>query len=174
MKYILFFISLVIFSESVDTNLTDKKQIEIFHEVTSKIRCICLPSLPIKSCSFNNCAPSALLKQFIESRIRFGDSAEQIILGLEKGYGNKANEDPILKKLIETNTTIANGVIYGFGEKILAEPNSIIINLTLIVSAILGAFLIYFYFKKNSSSKKNIPTLKNNTNLKKFMDELER
>lgn len=174
MKFLLFFFCFKIFSESVDTNLTDKKQIEIFHEVTSKIRCICLPSLPIKSCSFNNCAPSALLKQFIESRIKNGENAEQIIFGLEKGYGDKASGDPVLKKLIETNTTLANGVIYGFGEKILAEPNSILINLTLIISAIIGAFLIYFYFKKNSFSNKTISEPKKNTNLKKFMDEMEK
>lgn len=174
MKFILLLICLNLFSESIDTNLTQKKQIEIFHEVTTKIRCICLPSLPIKNCSFNNCQPSAILKQFIESRIRAGENAEEIINGLEKGYGEKANNDTVLKKLIESNQSLANGIIYGFGEKILAEPNSVLINLTLIIAFIFGGFLIYFYFKKNSKKIEIRNETKKENSLKKFMDELEK
>ncbi|HRG77947.1 MAG TPA: cytochrome C biogenesis protein, partial [Leptospiraceae bacterium] len=38
--------SFSLFADSSTTTLTDLKQIEIFNDVTSRIRCICLPSLP--------------------------------------------------------------------------------------------------------------------------------
>ncbi|MBE8398596.1 cytochrome C biogenesis protein, partial [Leptospira borgpetersenii serovar Hardjo-bovis] len=60
-------------ADSTFTNLTEPDQIRTFHEVTSKIRCICIPSITIKSCSFNNCTVSAKLKLFIENRIQKGE-----------------------------------------------------------------------------------------------------
>jgi len=150
---ILFFVLLVSTSlkgESISTNLTDPKDILVYHDVTSKIRCICLPSLPIKSCSYNNCAVSAELKLFIENRIRKGESSDTIVQKLLTGFGEEAMEDPIIQKFKESGSmNMVNGVLYGFGDKILAEPSSIFINMTIIGIGLMGLILIYFYFKTN-------------------------
>jgi cytochrome c-type biogenesis protein CcmH/NrfF len=178
MKYILVLLISIqgIFSESSTTSLTEPKQIEIFHEVTTKIRCICLPSLPIKSCSFNNCAVSALLKQFIENRIRKGESSQEIIQKLLTGYGESAIEDPIVQKFMNSGSeSMANGILYGFGEKILAEPDSKWINLTIYMGILLGAMIIYFYFKKFSSKDKKSIVLESTekNKLNKYLKDLE-
>ena len=88
------FVSFSLFADSSSTTLTDLTQIEVFNDVTSRIRCICLPSLPIKSCSFNNCAISAQLKFFIENRIRKGETANQIVQKMQTGFGEGALSRP--------------------------------------------------------------------------------
>jgi cytochrome c-type biogenesis protein CcmH/NrfF len=149
----IFFVLLVssgLSGESISTNLTDPNDILVYHDVTSKIRCICLPSLPIKSCSYNNCAVSAELKLFIENRIRKGESSDTIVQKLLTGFGEEAMEDPIIQKFKESGSlNMVNGVLYGFGDKILAEPSSIFINMTIIGIGLMGLVLIYFYFKTN-------------------------
>jgi len=136
-------------SESISTNLTDPEHISIYHDVTSRIRCICLPSLPIKSCSYNNCVVSADLKVFIENRIRKGENADTIVQKLLTGFGEEALSDPIIQKFNDQGSTnMVNGVVYGFGEKILADPGSIFINLTIFGLGILGIVMILLYFKK--------------------------
>jgi cytochrome c-type biogenesis protein CcmH/NrfF len=96
-----FFIFGTLYSESISTNLTDPNHISIYHDVTSRIRCICLPSLPIKSCSYNNCVVSADLKVFIENRIRKGESSDTIVQKLLTGFGEEALSDPIIQKFNE-------------------------------------------------------------------------
>ncbi len=99
LKIILYFLFSFtgILSESITTNLKKEEHIKIFYEVTSQIRCICLPSLPIKSCSFNNCEISALLKEFIEHRIEKGEDAPTIIYKMQNGFGEEALSDPIIQ-----------------------------------------------------------------------------
>jgi cytochrome c-type biogenesis protein CcmH/NrfF len=160
-------------SESITTNLTDEAQIRIFHEVTSKIRCICLPSLPIKSCSFNNCEVSALLKNFIENRVRAGEGAEMIVQKMLTGFGEEALKDPIIQRLERAgNYGIVQGVVYGFGEKILADPDSTGVNLTLLIIGVLGLGLIFFYWKKVKSSQGGEISAKNDK-LNKYLGELD-
>ena len=140
--------SFSLFADSSSTTLTDLKQIEIFNDVTSRIRCICLPSLPIKSCSFNNCAISAQLKFFIENRIRKGETANEIVQKMQTGFGEEALSDPIIQKLQNSgNENMVSGVVNGFGERILAQPDSTWINLTLFAGMTLGLGLIFYYLK---------------------------
>jgi len=146
--FALLIFSFSIFADSSSTTLTDLKQIEIFNDVTSRIRCICLPSLPIKSCSFNNCAISAQLKFFIENRIRKGETANQIVQKMQTGFGEEALSDPIIQKLQASgNDNMVSGVVNGFGERILAQPDSTWINLTLFAGMALGLGLIFYYLK---------------------------
>ncbi len=176
MKFLfLFYIfSFSVFAESITTNLTNPKDIETFYEVTSKLRCICLPSLPIKSCSFNNCEISALLKVFIENRIKTGESAEVIVQKMLTGFGTEVLDDPIIQKFQKSgNINIVNGVVYGFGEKILAEPDSTFVNLTLLVLGLLGLLSILVYYKKVKLQAK-VPTELNSTNsLEKYLGEVD-
>jgi cytochrome c-type biogenesis protein CcmH/NrfF len=104
MKYLLALLlfSFSLFADSSTTTLTDLKQIEIFNDVTSRIRCICLPSLPIKSCSFNNCAISAQLKLFMENRIRKGETANEIVQKMQTGFGRR--------DIIRSNRSEATGI----------------------------------------------------------------
>lgn len=170
---ILFLLGFSVGAESVSTNLTDPKMIEIYHDVTSKIRCICLPSLPIKSCSYNNCAVSAELKLFIENRIRMGEDSDSIVRKMQNGFGESVLTDPIIKKFqLSGSTGMVEGVVYGFGDKILAEPSPFGINLTIGLAGLFGLFLILYYFRKNSGIKKTLPT-NSEFSVKKYMEELD-
>lgn len=152
---LLFFVP--IFAESSTTTLTDPKQIEVFNEVTSRIRCICLPSLPIKSCSFNNCAISAQLKFFLENRIRKGETANEIVQKMQTGFGEEILSDPIVQKFQASgNEQMVSGLIHGMGEKILATPDSTWINVTLILVAFLGLGIIFYYLKGRLAKTKPI------------------
>ncbi|EMJ92613.1 cytochrome c-type biogenesis protein CcmH [Leptospira alstonii] len=146
-------------ADSTFTNLTEPDQIRTFHEVTSKIRCICIPSITIKSCSFNNCTVSAKLKLFIENRIQKGENADVIVNKMVHGFGEGALSDPIIQKFVEAgNTGMANSVVFGFGENILASPDSTWIDLSLVLAGLLGIVSIYLYIKrKNPYAPKPAP-----------------
>ena len=148
--------------------------IQTFSEVTSKIRCICIPSIPIQSCSFNNCTASAVLKEFIESRIRKGEKTEQIVKQVIYGYGQNIVRDDFVQTLIQKgNTGIVAGLIQGFGQNMLAEPDPTWINLTIFFILFLGFVLITIYLKniKNKNKSKNLsssPTETQNIYLKEL------
>ncbi|RHX83749.1 cytochrome C biogenesis protein [Leptospira stimsonii] len=147
-----------IFGDSTFTNLSEPEQIRTFHEVTSRIRCICIPSITIKSCSFNNCTVSAKLKIFIENRIAKGESADVIVNKMVHGFGEEALQDPVIQKFVEAgNTGMANSVVFGFGENILATPDSTWINLSLGIAGALGILFIFLYMKRKN------PTLSKTT-----------
>ncbi|MBM9499094.1 cytochrome c-type biogenesis protein CcmH [Leptospira sp. 201903071] len=149
-----------IFGDSTFTNLSEPEQIRTFHEVTSRIRCICIPSITIKSCSFNNCTVSAKLKIFIENRIAKGESADVIVNKMVHGFGEEALQDPVVQRFVEAgNTGMANSVVFGFGENILATPDSTWINLSLGLAGVLGILFIFFFMKRKNPnfSKKNSP-----------------
>ena len=179
MKYLfLFFFSFSLFADSSTTTLTDIKQIEVFNDATSRIRCICLPSLPIKSCSFNNCAISAMLKLFIENRIRKGETADQIVQKMQTGFGVDALSDPIVQKLRNSgNESMVAGIVEGFGERILAQPDSTWINLTLYLGMALGLGIIFYYLKghlkktKLSSEPNSKPTIPQD--VEKYLKEID-
>lgn len=174
---ILFLFSITLFADSSITTLTDPKQIEVFNEVTSRIRCICLPSLPIKSCSFNNCAISAQLKLFLENRIRIGESADVIVEKMQKGFGDSALSDPIIQKFQNSgNDSMVQGVVYGFGEKILANPDSTWINVTLILGIGLGFGIIFYYLKgrlKKSKAQANDTNSTVSQDVQNYLKEIE-
>jgi cytochrome c-type biogenesis protein CcmH/NrfF len=143
-----------IYSQSNYTDLRDPNHIQIYQYVTDNIRCICLPSLPIKSCSYSNCQPSAILKDFIEYRIKSNESADKIINGIIYGYGESFSKDPYIQKLIsDGNEGIAQRLIYGFGEKMIAKPDPIWINLTLIIAITGGLSAIGIYIKIRNKKK---------------------
>ncbi|MDV6237296.1 cytochrome c-type biogenesis protein CcmH [Leptospira ellisii] len=166
-------------ADSTFTNLTEPDQIRTFHEVTSRIRCICIPSITIKSCSFNNCTVSAKLKLFIENRIQKGENAETIVNKMVNGFGEDVLSDPVIQKFAESgNTGMVESVVHGFGENILATPDSTWINLSLILAGILGALLIYLYMKRknpNSAARGSAPdaTGKGETSFQKYLSEIE-
>lgn len=190
-KFIVIFLFFMIslWAESVNTTLSDPKQIEEFHKVTTQIRCICLPSLPIKSCTFNNCAVSAHLKTFIENRIRAGENADTIVDRLQKGYKQDAINDPIYKKFKESgNESMASGIYNGFGTWLLAEPDSSFINITILVGGVIGIIIIGLYFSRKKRSNSQILTPEilikpnqkivqnsfNRSNQDKYLDELDK
>ncbi|WP_425460694.1 cytochrome c-type biogenesis protein [Leptospira gomenensis] len=173
------YLSAPLTADSTFTNLTEPDQIRTFHEVTSRIRCICIPSITIKSCSFNNCTVSAKLKLFIENRIQKGENAETIVNKMVNGFGEDALSDPVIRKFAESgNTGMVESVVNGFGENILATPDSTWINLSLILAGILGVVLIYFYWKRKSpnSGKNGLDSAvakKEETSFQKYLSEIE-
>jgi cytochrome c-type biogenesis protein CcmH len=152
---LLFFGSVsVLFPQKTTTNLKEEQQIQTFLKVTEKIRCICLPSLPIQSCSFNMCAASSYLKTFIENRIKDGMGEEEIISKMENGFGDTVLQDPIILMFQENgNQGMVDSIVYGFGPKILAKPDDTWINATLLGLGILGLFGIYRYGTKKSKDR---------------------
>ncbi|MCZ8343592.1 MAG: cytochrome c-type biogenesis protein CcmH [Leptospira sp.] len=152
-KAVVFFILCLqvqpVIPQSTTTSLKEEAHIQTFLRVTEKIRCICLPSLPIQSCSFNMCSASAYLKTFIENRIREGMSEEEILQKMENGFGEGILEDSVVKHFRENgNGSIVDSIVFGFGPKILAKPDGTWINLSLMAIALLGLFLIYRYGSK--------------------------
>ncbi|XDD51908.1 cytochrome c-type biogenesis protein CcmH [Leptospira sp. WS92.C1] len=167
-----------VFGDSTFTNLSEPDQIRTFHEVTSKIRCICIPSITIKSCSFNNCTVSAKLKIFIENRIAKGESAQVIINKMVHGFGEEALQDPVIQKFVEAgNTGMANSVVYGFGENILATPDSTWINLSLAFAGALGILFIYLYIKRKGPETSELSSThsakKEEDSFHKYLSEIE-
>ncbi|MDZ4727684.1 MAG: cytochrome c-type biogenesis protein CcmH [Leptospira sp.] len=168
-----------IYAQTTTTSLKDQSQINTFLEVTEKIRCICLPSLPIQACSFNMCTASAYLKNFIENRIKDGMQAEDIIYQMEHGFGDKVLNDPVVIHFQEDgNQGMVDSIVYGFGDKILAKPDSTYINLTLIILGFIGLTGIWLYFKKFNKSdfKKTDSSIQVNTTdiqkqIKKWEDQ---
>ncbi|EKJ87192.1 cytochrome C biogenesis protein [Leptospira meyeri serovar Hardjo str. Went 5] len=173
----------ILLAQKTTTNLKDEAQIQTFLKVTEQIRCICLPSLPIQSCSFNMCAASSYLKTFIENRIKDGMKEKEIISKMENGFGNSVLKDPIVVMFQENgNQGMVDSIVYGFGPKILAQPDGTWINFTLFAIGILGLFSIYQYGtrKKKDPKEPNVrPTsgdLKTTTEqiknkIRKFEDE---
>lgn len=144
----------VLFAQKTTTNLKEEGQVQTFLKVTEKIRCICLPSLPIQSCSFNMCAASSYIKTFIENRIKEGMGEEEIISKMENGFGTSVLQDPIILMFQENgNQGMVDSIVYGFGPKILAKPDDTWINATLLGLGVLGLFGIYRYGTKRSREK---------------------
>ncbi|WP_246835911.1 cytochrome c-type biogenesis protein CcmH [Leptospira meyeri] len=149
----------LLLAQKTTTNLKEEAQIQTFLKVTEQIRCICLPSLPIQSCSFNMCAASSYLKTFIENRIKDGMKEEEIISKMENGFGNSVLKDPIVVMFQENeNQGMVDSIVYGFGPKILAQPDGTWINFTLFAIGILGLFGIYQYGtrKKKEATEPNV------------------
>ncbi|TGL56009.1 cytochrome C biogenesis protein [Leptospira kemamanensis] len=145
---------IALFSQKTTTNLKEESQVQTFLKVTEKIRCICLPSLPIQSCSFNMCAASSYIKTFIENRIKEGMGEEEIISKMENGFGTSVLQDPIILMFQENgNQGMIDSIVYGFGPKILAKPDDTWINATLLGLGVLGLFGIYRYGTKRSREK---------------------
>lgn len=176
--FLLFVSSSIFCEEPAYSGLTTDKEVQIYYESTSRIRCICIPSVPIKDCTFNNCTVSAHLKEFIANRIKAGDSADTIVNHMVNGFGESALEDPIVKKFInDGNTGMANAVVYGFGPDILANPDSTWINLSLLGAGIFGLAIIIVYLKrrKGQNSNERTETEDNLANAKKkYLDEVEK
>lgn len=163
-------------ADSTFTNLTDPNQIRTFHNVTERIRCICIPSIAIKSCSFNNCTVSAKLKLFIENRIRAGESADIIVEKMVRGFGPEVESDPIIAKFIESgNLGMAQNVVQGFGPDILAKPDSTWIDISIIMAGVLGILLIFFYLKKRTAPKATavLSETENDSALNKYISEIK-
>ncbi|TGM55135.1 cytochrome C biogenesis protein [Leptospira biflexa] len=164
----------VLFSQKTTTNLKEEKQIQTFLKVTEKIRCICLPSLPIQSCSFNMCAASSYLKTFIENRIKDGMGEEEIISKMENGFGDTVLQDPIILMFQENgNQGMVDSIVYGFGPKILAKPDDTWINATLLGLGILGLFGIYRYGTKKSKDRPKLDSPNSKESLASTTDAIK-
>ena len=102
-------------------------------------------------------------------------TSEEIIQKMQTGFGKEVIDDPIVQKLLNSgNEGMVNNIVFGFGEKILAEPDSFPINLTIGLFGLLGIVGIFLYFKKNSrSSQPNPPPQKKDSNLDKYLKELD-
>lgn len=173
----------LLLAQKTTTNLKEEGQIQTFLKVTEQIRCICLPSLPIQSCSFNMCAASSYLKTFIENRIKDGMKEEEIISKMENGFGDSVLKDPIVVMFQENgNQGMVDSIVYGFGPKILAQPDGTWINFTLFALGVLGLFGIYKFgtrkkketaeanSKPSSDQKSTTEEIKNK--IRKFEEEI--
>lgn len=164
------------YAQSTHTNLSSEEDKKTFYEVTEKIRCICLPSLPIKSCSFSNCRSSAILKDFIEDRIRKRDSAKLIVDKIINGYGEGILQDPYVKSMIqEGNGYLVAEIVKGFGPKMLAEPDPTWINLSLVAGMLVGLGVIFRYMKKRKNNSLTINSEKTQStkeDIQKYLDEI--
>jgi cytochrome c-type biogenesis protein CcmH/NrfF len=153
----LLFLSIPILTQTTTTNttLTEPEQIREFIDSTTRLRCICLPSLPLQSCSYNMCVVSSYLKTFIENQIRAGMKSDEIVSKFEHGFGESILQDPVVQHFAqEGNERMIQSLIQGFGSNIQAKPDSTWINLSLALIGGLGLLGILFYgLRKNSNLK---------------------
>lgn len=160
---------------TTNTTLTKPEHIREFIEATEKLRCICLPSLPIQGCSYNMCIVSSYLKTFIENKIREGMTAEEIVSKFENGFGESLLEDPkdpvILHFEKEGNRAMINSLVGGFGKNIQAKPDSTWINISLGLIG-LGALMGIAYYL-NQRKKKSVGESMDDSK-KDEMDSLEK
>ncbi|WCL48794.1 cytochrome C biogenesis protein [Leptospira sp. GIMC2001] len=164
---------------TINTTLTEPNQIREFMDSTERIRCICLPSLPIQGCSYNMCIVSSYLKTLIENRIRLGETSNEIVAKFENGFGDDIRSDSVFIHFEkEGNERMLNGLLYGFGAKIQAKPDSTWINLSLAGLGLLALIGIGFYVVQRKKSKSNISssTAKTDQQMldleKKYLSEL--
>ncbi|TGK85567.1 cytochrome C biogenesis protein [Leptospira bourretii] len=163
-----------LFAQKTTTNLKEEAQIQTFLKVTEQIRCICLPSLPIQSCSFNMCAASSYLKTFIENRIKDGMKEEEIVSKMENGFGTSVLQDPIVVMFQESgNQGMVDSIVYGFGPKILAQPDGTWINFTLFAIGVLGLFGIYKYGTKKKKDQAEAKTKLTSGDLKSTTEQIK-
>jgi cytochrome c-type biogenesis protein CcmH len=169
------------FSQTTTTNttLTDPQHIETFLDVTERVRCICLPSLPIKGCTYNVCVVSSYLKTFIENRIREGMTGDEIVDRFVHGFGDSIQNDSVVQHFKrEGNQGMIQSLTHGFGEKIQAKPDSTWINLSLGLIGILALTGIGYYLVQRTRAKsKPLNDSKSNTEKldtleKKYLSEL--
>lgn len=165
---------------TTNTTLTEPAHIQTFLDVTQRIRCICLPSLPIQGCTYNVCVVSSYLKTFIENRIREGMSGDEIVQRFETGFGSAILSDPVVVHFQnEGNQGMIRSLRDGFGPNIHAKPDSTWINLSLVLIG-MGALVGIGYYvaqrKKTRSTAATLPTAKDNEELneleKKYLSEL--
>jgi len=141
-------------AQPTTTTLTDPQHVREFLEATDRIRCICLPSLPIQACSYNMCVVSSYLKTFIENRVREGMLADEIVQKMERGFGDSILQDSVVLYFQQNgNQGMIDSLRYGFGEKILAKPGSWAINATLGLLAVLGLGTIFYYAKEKNRTR---------------------
>lgn len=152
------FLSFPILTQTTTTNttLTDPEQIREFIDSTTRLRCICLPSLPLQSCSYNMCVVSSYLKTFIENQIRAGMKSDDIVFKFEHGFGDSILNDPVVQHFAqEGNERMIQSLVQGFGSNIQAKPDSTWINLSLAILGGLGLLGILTYgLRKRSNLKK--------------------
>jgi cytochrome c-type biogenesis protein CcmH len=160
--YLLFTFSLSAQTTTTTTSLTDPNQIQEFLDATSRLRCICLPSLAIQSCSYNMCIVSSYLKTFIENQIKLGLSADEIVFKFENGFGDTILNDAVIQQFRDQgNERMIQNLVQGFGPNIQAKPDSTWINLSLAFIGILGLIGIGSYLvqrKKASPLNKVNPS----------------
>ena len=157
-------------------SLTKKEHILVYEEVTAQVRCICLPSLPIKSCSYNNCSVSAYLKMFLENRIVKGESAATILQKMQYGFGEEILDDPVVERFIrDGNQQMVESLVRGFGPKILAEPDSTFINLTIIIAGLISVVMIFMYLKKRKAALGDTPPASKELDVmtRKYLEEID-
>jgi cytochrome c-type biogenesis protein CcmH/NrfF len=115
------------------------------------------------------------LKLFIENRIRAGEDASTIIRKMQYGYGREVLNDPILARMLkEGSEGIVGAVVEGFGDKILAEPDSTPVNFTLAVFALGGILLVLWYFKRMRKTSTDPKIAKEvSSDAAKYLKEIE-
>jgi cytochrome c-type biogenesis protein CcmH/NrfF len=152
---LLFVVPILPQTTTTNTTLTEPEQIREFMESTTRLRCICLPSLPLQSCSYNMCVVSSYLKTFIENQIRAGMKSDEIVYKFEHGFGDSILKDPVVEHFAqEGNQRMIQSLIYGFGTGIQAKPDSTWINLSLILLGSLGLIgILYYGLRKKSNLK---------------------
>ena len=147
---IIFSAHLDIYAQEVYTNLKDPKQVQCFTEVTSSLVCQCGCNQVLSTCSHIDCPFAIPARLFIESRIKSGDTSNQIINGFNKGFGVKIVEDAYVKNLKQKGQKdFIEKLIGGYGPKVLAQHSIWIPIIFLTIASIISGFVISYWYKSN-------------------------
>ncbi|MCB1315823.1 MAG: cytochrome c-type biogenesis protein CcmH [Leptospiraceae bacterium] len=115
-----------VFAERAPEQLHDPEKIAQFYRINRALNCYCGCNTVVSECGHVDEGCFAVqMRRFVERRIQAGQSDEQILNGLQNGYGDAILEDAQMQNLVrDGHRNLAMAFVEGFGPSIIAEEPS--------------------------------------------------
>ncbi len=133
-------------AQEVYTNLKDREQIKTFTQASEALVCLCGCNLVLSTCPHVECPFGIPVRRFMEARIKEGMTDEQIVQGMQTGFGPKYRNDPLVKALAaQGRKDLVEGLVNGFGDKVSAHTSSLIPTIIIVIFSILSVLLVIYW-----------------------------
>jgi hypothetical protein len=137
-------------AQNVYTHLTLPQEIAVFNTVSDGLICQCGCHFVLSSCPHVECPWGIPIRRFIETKIRAGASAEEILYKLEHGFGPQVRNEPFVRQLAaEGRTDLVNELERGYGPKIKAHAANLPLIALVTLVALVAAWLGTFWYRRN-------------------------
>lgn len=171
-------------AQNVYTNLTLPEEIAVFNTVSDGLICQCGCHFVLSSCPHVECPWGIPIRRFIETKIRAGASAEEILYKLEHGFGPQVRNEPFVVQLAaEGRSDLVNELERGYGPKIKAHAANLPLIALVTLVALIAAWLGAFWYRRNRSRPAAATTAANESpasqggaaaEVQKRLDEMDR
>lgn len=137
-------------AQEVYTRLTDHKHVQVFNNVSNRLVCQCGCHFLLSQCPHVECPWGIPTRDFIEARILEGMGADQIVISMEKGFGERYEKDSFVRRLREEGREdLAEGYIRGFGRKVRSDTSSGGMAFLVAGFVVLAGLVAWFWLRKN-------------------------